>query len=74
MKFILYQIFIKDELSRNLYKRSRIATITSQNIAWDEVEMYLKQYVGDFIEIADNKEILYDIINIKKETSTPLGQ
>ena len=98
-----------------------------RNIDWDEVEQYLKQYVGEFIEIAQNgrfqenlerkhdknakygwyrydsrfaipvfdenndvlrynvfhaelvirhsenrKLYLYDIINIKKETSTPL--
>ena len=98
-----------------------------QNIDWDEVEQYLKHYVGEFVEIAENKRFrenlvekhnknarfgwyrydsrfalpifdddgevlrynvfhvelvirhamdrklyLYDIINIKKETSTPL--
>lgn len=30
-----------------------------QNIAWNEVEQYLKQYVGEFIEIAESKEIVY---------------
>lgn len=30
-----------------------------QNINWDEVEKYLKQYVGEFIEIAESKEIIY---------------
>jgi len=35
-----------------------------QNIDWDEVERYLKQ--------EDKKLYLYDIMNIKKETSTPL--
>lgn len=30
-----------------------------QNIDWDEVEQYLKQYVGEFIEIAESKEIIY---------------
>lgn len=30
-----------------------------QNINWDEVEQYLKQYVGKFVEIAESKEIIY---------------
>ena len=30
-----------------------------RNIDWDEVEQYLKQYVGEFIEIAESKEIVY---------------
>ena len=30
-----------------------------QNIDWDEVEKYLKQYVGEFVEIAESKEIIY---------------
>ena len=30
-----------------------------QKIEWDEVESYLKQYIGEFIEIAENKEIVY---------------
>ena len=25
-----------------------------QNINWDEVEQYLKQYVGEFVEIAES--------------------
>ena len=30
-----------------------------QNINWDEGEQYLKQYVGEFVEIAESKEIIY---------------
>ena len=30
-----------------------------QNIDWNEVEQYLKQYVGEFVEIAESKEIIY---------------
>ena len=30
-----------------------------RNIDWNEVEQYLKQYVGAFIEIAESKEIRY---------------
>ena len=32
-----------------------------RNIDWDEVEQYLKQYVGEFIEIAESKEIMTNI-------------
>ena len=30
-----------------------------RNIDWDEVEQYLKQYVGELIEIAESKDIIY---------------
>ena len=30
-----------------------------QNIDWDEVEQYLKRYVGEFVEIAESKDIIY---------------
>ena len=30
-----------------------------RNINWNEVEQYLKQYVGELIEIAESKEIIY---------------
>ena len=30
-----------------------------QNIKWDDVEAYLKQYVGKAIEIVDSKELIY---------------
>lgn len=30
-----------------------------RSIDWNDVEQYMKQYVGEFIEIADSKEIIY---------------
>jgi len=30
-----------------------------RNIDWDEVQQYLKQYIGEFMEIAASKEIIY---------------
>ncbi|MDE5596402.1 MAG: hypothetical protein K2J04_01050 [Lachnospiraceae bacterium] len=30
-----------------------------RNVNWKDVEEYLKQYVGEFYEIADSKEIIY---------------
>lgn len=41
-----------------------------RRIDWEDVEAYLRQYIGDFYEIADSG----DMVNIKKETSTPLEQ
>lgn len=48
---------------------------------WKEVEIYLKELVGIFNvyfakmlvrHSVDNKKYLYDILGIKKETSSPL--
>jgi hypothetical protein len=30
-----------------------------QKIEWDEVESYVKRYVGEFVEIAETKDIVY---------------
>lgn len=30
-----------------------------QNIDWDEVEQYIKQYIGKYIEINETKDIIY---------------
>ena len=30
-----------------------------QNIDWKEVETYLERYVGDIVEIAESKDIIY---------------
>ncbi len=30
-----------------------------QNIDWNDVERYLKQYIGDFIEITESKDLVY---------------
>lgn len=40
-----------------------------RKIDWDDVKDYLKEYVGEFYQIVDTK----DIINIKKEPSNPLS-
>ncbi len=43
-----------------------------RQIDWDEVRQYLKGYVGDYYEIAENgRRYLYDILAIKKEMSKP---
>ncbi len=48
-----------------------------RRIDWEYVEQYLKEYIGNCIEMlirhaADGNLYLYDMVNIKKETSTPL--
>lgn len=30
-----------------------------RNVHWKDVEEYLKQYVGEFFEIADTKDVVY---------------
>ena len=50
---------IKDVNGKQIVVINDICFKGRQNIDWNEVEQYLKQYVGEFIEIADSKEILY---------------
>jgi transcriptional regulator with XRE-family HTH domain len=38
-----------------------------QNISWDEVEKYLKQYVGNFYRIAETKDFVYKGIDLPDE-------
>ena len=50
---------IKDADGNNIVMINDIRFKGKRNIDWDEVEQYLKQYVGEFIEIAGSKEIIY---------------
>lgn len=53
-----------------------------QKIDWNAVEKYLQKYVGEIVTIAESKDIvyigaagrmyLYDLVDIKREASTPL--
>ena len=44
---------------------NRIAVINNiifkgkRNVDWDDVEQYLRKYVGEFYEIADTNEVVY---------------
>ncbi len=38
-----------------------------RNVNWKDVEEYLKQYVGEFYEIADTKEIIYIGLDLPDE-------
>ena len=50
---------IKDVNGKQIVIVNDIRFKGKRNIDWDEVEQYLKQYVGEFIEIAESKEIIY---------------
>jgi transcriptional regulator with XRE-family HTH domain len=61
-------VIMKDERSINIIRDSngnQIVVIDDirfkgkQNISWNEVEKYLKQYVGEFYTIAETKDIVY---------------
>ena len=49
---------IKDVNGNQIVMVNDIRFKGKRNIDWDEVEQYLKQYVGEFIEIAESKEKL----------------
>ena len=49
---------IKDVKGNQIVIVNDIRFKGKRNIDWDEVEQYLKQYVGEFIEIAGSKSIL----------------
>ena len=50
---------IKDVNGKQIVVINDICFKGRQNIDWNEVEQYLKQYVGEFVEIAESKEIIY---------------
>lgn len=83
---------ITDEDGRKIVVITDIRFKGKRNIDWEDVENYLKEYVGKCYEdvetadqvfigndllirhAADGNLYLYDMVNIKKETSTPLRQ
>lgn len=50
---------IKDVNERQIVFVNDICFKGKRNIDWNEVEQYLKQYVGEFVEIAESKQIVY---------------
>ena len=50
---------VKDLKGQNIVLINDIYFKGRQNIEWNEVEKYLKQYVGEFIEIIDSNDIVY---------------
>ena len=50
---------IKDADENNIVIINDIRFRGKRSINWDEVEQYLKEYIGEFYEIADSKDIVY---------------
>jgi len=50
---------IKDALGKSIVLIQDIRFRGKQNIDWKAVESYLKQYIGEVIEIADYSDIVY---------------
>ena len=50
---------VKDLNEKNIVLINDIYFKGRQNIDWKEVELYLKQYVGEFIEVAETNDIIY---------------
>ena len=50
---------IKDADGNNIVMINDICFKGKRNVNWDDVEEYLRQYVGDFYTIADTNDIIY---------------
>ena len=50
---------MKDADGRSIVVINDIRFRGKRKINWDEVEDYLKQYIGEFYEIADTKDVVY---------------
>lgn len=50
---------IQDTNGQNIVVINDIIFREKQSIQWNDVEEYLRQYVGDFYTIADTKEVIY---------------
>ena len=50
---------VKDLNGKNIVLINDIYFKGRQNIEWKEVEQYLKRYVGEFMEVAESKDVVY---------------
>lgn len=50
---------VTDELGNQIVLIPEIIFKNKQNIDWDEVEGYLKQFVGDIVNITETEDIVY---------------
>ena len=50
---------LEDNSGKKIVVIPEIIFKNKQNINWDEVENYLEKYVGELIEIAETKDIVY---------------
>ncbi len=60
---------IQDEIGNQIVLIPDIIFTNKQNIDWNEVEEYLKQYIGEIIEIAVSKDMMYLGKNFPNEFS-----
>ena len=60
---------IKDADGNSIVMINDIIFKGKRNINWDDVEQYLKDYVGDFYSIAEEGEIIYIGTNLPREYS-----
>lgn len=52
-------LFVTDELGNQVVLIPDIMQKNKQKIDWNEVEEYLKQFVGEIISITNTKDIVY---------------
>ena len=60
---------IKDADGNNIVMINDILFKGKRNLNWDDVEQYLKDYVGEFYSIAEDGEIVYIGTNLPSEYS-----
>ncbi len=50
---------IKDIYGNNIVVINDIRFKGKRSVKWDDVKKYLEQFIGEFYEIADTKDIVY---------------
>lgn len=50
---------ILDESDNKVVMISDIIFTNKQNIDWNEVESYLKQYIGEIVVMAESRDVIY---------------
>ena len=58
---------IKDAEGNRIVMVNDIRFKGKRNIIWDDVEEYLRRYVGEFYKIADNDDIVYIGVDLPQE-------
>ena len=51
--------FALDKKGRKIVVINEILFYGKRKLPWDEVEKYLKQYIGKIVEVAETKELIY---------------
>ena len=58
---------IKDAEGNSIVMVNDIRFKGKRNIVWDDVEEYLRRYVGEFYKIADSDDIVYIGVDLPQE-------